>query len=47
MVIADPHTIRNMEPWVVTEEPWVWGDVREDGKDKLIRKFENYESEME
>ena len=47
MVIADPHTIRNMEPWVVTDEPWVWGDVREDGQDELVREFENCESAME
>ena len=39
--------MRGTEPCVGTGEPWVWGDVREDRKDKFIWKFENYKSEME
>ena len=45
MVIVDPQFILNAKPCVVTDE--IWGDVREDGKDKLVREFENCESGME
>ena len=44
MVIVDRQFILNTEPCVVTDE--LWGDVRENGKDKLVREFENCESEI-
>ena len=44
MVIVDRQFILNTEPCVVTDE--LWGDVRGNGKDKLVREFENCESEI-
>ena len=29
----------------MTDEPRIWGDMRENGKDKLIWELENYEYE--
>ena len=45
MVIVDPQFILNTEPCKVTDE--LRGDMREDGKDKLVWEFENCESRME
>jgi len=42
MVIVDLHTVLNAEPCVLTGELWFWGDVGENGKDELVREFENY-----
>ena len=39
--------IRNTETCIVIGEQRVWGDVREDGKDKLVWEFKHYQSEME
>ena len=44
MVITAVPAIWNTESGIVTSEPRVWGDVRENGKDKLVRKFENCEN---
>ena len=44
MVIVAVHTIRDTESCIVTDEPRVWGDVRDNRKDKLVRKFENCEN---
>ena len=41
MVMIGYCTVRNAEPYIVTVKPWVWGDVREGGKDKFIWKFED------
>ena len=43
MVIIDHHTVLEAEPCIVTGKRWFWGDMREDGKDKLIWDFEDYE----
>jgi len=42
MVIADPHTILNAKPCIVPGELGVRGDTRENGKDELVREFENW-----
>ena len=47
VVTADPPSVLNTEPWIATSEPWVWSDVRKDGKDKFVGQFENYENGME
>lgn len=39
--------VLNPELCVVSGEAWVWGDARENGKDKLVREFENCENGME
>jgi hypothetical protein len=41
MVVPDIHTKVRMESSIMLGEQWVWGDVRENGEDKLIREFEN------
>ena len=43
VTIVDRQTILDAEPSIVTGVTWVWGDVGEDGKDELVRKFENCE----
>ena len=43
VVIVDHHTVLKAEPCIVTGELWFWGDIREDGKDKLVWEFEDYE----
>ena len=41
VVPAQHATIRHVEPGIVTGEVRVWEDVRENGKDEFIWKFEN------
>ena len=41
MVNVDPEFMLNTEPHPVAGMLGVWGDMREDGKDKLVREFEN------
>ena len=41
MAIVGHHTVLKTESYIVIGEKWFWGDVREDGKDKLVREFEN------
>lgn len=43
VVITDPKIIHHTEPCIVTGKLRVWADVREDGKDKFVREFENCE----
>jgi len=44
MVFTDVHPILNAVPCIVTGKVWIWGNVREDGKDELIRELENCEN---
>ena len=44
MVIIEPEIILSTEPYTVTGVFRIWGDVRENRKDKLIREFENCEN---
>ena len=46
MVIIDLHVVLEAESCVVTGEPRVRGDMRENAKDKLIREFEDCENGM-
>ena len=46
MIIVDLHTILDAEPRVVTGELRFRGGVGENGKDELVREFENCESKM-
>jgi len=43
-VIIDHHIILEAEPRTMTGELWFWGEVRENGKDKLVWEFENCEN---
>ena len=45
MVIVEPETIQSTEPYIVTGELRVWGDVREERKDGLVWEFEDCENE--
>jgi len=47
VVIVDLHIILGAESCVVTGEPRFWGDVVENGKDKLIWEFEDCKNAME
>ena len=40
MEITDP-LIRKTPTCMVSGKPWIWGDTREDVKNKFIREFEN------
>jgi len=44
MVFTDVHPILNTVPCIVTSEMRVWGNMREDGKDELVRELENCEN---
>ena len=46
VAITHPRTIRHAEPCIVTGEAGVWENAGENEKDEFIRKFENYENEM-
>ena len=46
MMMIDHHTILKAEPFIVTGEPWFWGEARENGKDELVWEFENCENGM-
>ena len=41
MVIAGVHVVLETEPCILTGEPWIWGDARENGKDEFVWEFEN------
>ena len=43
MVIVGPPATPNPEPCILTGEPRVRGDMRKNGKDKLIWEFEDWE----
>ena len=45
MEITDP-LVRNAEAFIVSGALRIWGDMREDGKDKLVWEFENCENSM-
>ena len=47
VVVADPPRILDAESCVVADEPRVWGDAREDVKDKFVRQFEDCENGTE
>jgi hypothetical protein len=46
MVIVDAHIVWGTEPCTVTSGSRVWGDVRENGEDELVREFEDWENGM-
>ena len=43
MIAAAGPAIPTAEPCTIAGEPWIRGDVGKDGKDKLVREFENWE----
>ena len=47
MIIADSLLMQSTESRIMTGVSRVWGDVRENGNDKLVWEFENYEGGME
>jgi len=47
MVTVDLHVVLSTESCIVTGEPRFWGDVRENGKDKLVWEFEDWKNGME
>jgi len=44
MVIVDLHIILNTKSCLVIGEPRLWGDVKENGKDKLVWELEDCEA---
>ena len=46
MVIADHHTVLKTEPCIVAGELRFWGDVGENGNDKFVWEFKDYENRM-
>ena len=47
VVIAGSPRVLDTESCVVADEPWIWGDARENVKDKFVRQFEDYENGIE
>jgi len=47
MVIVDDHGVLKTEPCIETGELWLWGDARDNGKDKLVWEFEDCETESQ
>ena len=47
MVTIDLLTTPSMVPRMTTDESWIWGDVRENGKNKLVWEFEDCENGIE
>ena len=45
MVIIGLLATQNLEPCILIGEPRIRGNVRENGKDKLVWEFENCENE--
>lgn len=46
MVVTHLHKILDAESRMVTGELRFWDDVGENGKDELIREFENCENQI-
>jgi len=47
MVIVDLHIILSAESCIVTSESRLWGDVRENRKDKFVWELEDCKNGME
>ena len=47
MIIADSLLMQSTESRIMTGVSRVWGDVGENGSNKLVWEFKNYESGME
>jgi len=47
VAIVDIHVVLDTESCIVTGELGFWGDVRKNGKNKLVWESEDYENVIE